>query len=153
MLDTEYERRLRQALCIFPALTSGAAAVIAALWSFNENRLHYHFDTVQETVFLPLLLLVIFGGFTVAEMYSKTVFIFREVIRFIIGSGALLYAAIMMIPNPGVLMSVLLIGGAVASPFILPLLIYWHKTKKKKQQELKEFMEKIHKEEQNGPET
>ena len=150
MLDTEYEKKLRQSLCIFPALTAAVLAVFLAVGDFDEKRLHYHFDTIMSTVMMPMLILVIFGGFTVAEMYSKTVFIFREVIRFSMGAGVMLYLFLMSIFN-GVIMffGVALVSVLVTMPFTLPLLIYWLKSKEKKKQEMKEFMEKIQKEEEN----
>ena len=154
MLDTEYEKKLRQSLCIFPALTAAVLAVFLAVGDFDEKRLHYHFDTITGTVMMPVLILVIFGGFTVAEMYSKTVFIFREVIRFIMGAGVVLYMFLMSIFN-GVIMffGVALVSVLFTMPFTLPLLIYWLKSKEKKKQEMKDFMEKIQKEEENDGQT
>lgn len=153
MLDTEYEKKLRQSLCIFPALTAAVLAVFWAVGDFDEKRLHYHFDTITGTVMMPMLILVIFGGFTVAEMYSKTVFIFREVIRFIMGAGVVFYLTVMSIAGGPMFFGVALVSVLFTMPFTLPLLIYWLKTKEKKKQEMKEFMEKIQKEEENDGQT
>lgn len=153
MLDAEYERKLRQSLCIFPALTAAFLAVYWALGDFDERRLHYHFDTIRETVMIPVLILVIFGGFTVAEMYSKTVFVFREVVRFVMGAGVVFYLNVMSITGGPMFFGVALVSVLVTMPFTLPLLIYWSKTKEKKKQEMKEFMEKIQKEEENDGQT
>lgn len=129
----EYERNLRQCLCIFPALRTATLCVIALLWTFDTTALTYHLYEDLSEVFLPAGILIVLGTLTVGEWFFRVMYFLREGACLVLWVWLLVY---LWMTSPVLIVLGLITAAFLAAPLPLYLILLHHHKQKPERAEV-----------------